>query len=230
MIARVADCVILHNIGGGVENEFLFLKLVKRESVARLRLVVILGYIGDDTLAHLQLHVLCGCNLFVVLVKRLKVVAHNSSLGDDVGAEIEVECGDECRRNHVGAQESLETHSACQHGDNLGVACQFGGEEDYGDEYEQRTEQVGEVGYEIGVVVEHNGAQRCMIGCELCQVLVDVEYNGYRDDEGNGIEICTDKFHYDISVHTLDEFQLMQKSQLMCELKFAEFQFAEHIQ
>ena len=39
-----------------------------------------------------------------------------------------------------------------EHGNDLRVLRQFGGKEDNGDEYEQRTEHIGEVGYEVHVV------------------------------------------------------------------------------
>ena len=55
------------------------------------------------------------------------------------------------------------------------IAGQFGGEEDYGNEYEQRAEQVCEIRYEVGVVVEHYRLERCMILRELGKVLVDIE-------------------------------------------------------
>ena len=61
-------------------------------------------------------------------------MADYRSFRDDVSAKLEVEQGDECCRDNIGAEQALETHSARQHGNNLWVACQFRGEED--DRYE----------------------------------------------------------------------------------------------
>ena len=52
-------------------------------------------------------------------------------------------------RDHIGAHHSFETHTGGEHGNDLRVLRQFGGKEDNGDEYEQRTEQIGEVGDEV---------------------------------------------------------------------------------
>ena len=53
---------------------------------------------------------------------------------------------------------------------------QFGREEYHGDKHEQRAEQVGEVGHEIGIVVEHHSLEWGMVLRELGKVLVYVKH------------------------------------------------------
>ena len=43
-----------------------------------------------------------------------------------------------------------------------------------------------------------------MILCEFRQVLVNVEYDRYRDDKENGIDISTYKLLYDVPIEALD--------------------------
>ena len=104
--------------------------------------------------------------------------------------------------------------NSCQHGDNLGVACKLRREEDHGDEDEERREQIGEVGDEVRVVVEHNGFQRCVILRELCQVLVHVEHDGDGDNQDDGEEIGADELLDDIPVEPFDEggLELLQQT------------------
>ena len=53
----------------------------------------------------------------------------------------------------------------------------FDVKKNHGNEHEQRTEQVGEVGHEVGVIVEYDGLERCMVLRKLREVLVDIEYD-----------------------------------------------------
>ena len=130
-------------------------------------------------------------------------MAHHRSLGNDERTQVEVHHGNDGCRDEVGAQQSLETHTAGQHGDNLRVACQFGGEEDNGNEDEQRREEVGEVGHEIGVVVKDDSPQRCVVGGKLGEVLVDVEDDADGDNQDDGIDVGADELVDDIPVHAL---------------------------
>jgi hypothetical protein len=43
-----------------------------------------------------------------------------------------------------------------------------------------------------------------MIRGELCQILVDIEDDRDRDDEDDGIDICSNELLDDIPVHPLD--------------------------
>ena len=198
--AVFADGVVADGRGSHVTDELLLLKLVEREAIACLRVVVVLLDIGNDAWSHHQLHVAGRRNLLVVLVFRLKLLSDHRSVRDDIGAEVEVHQGDESGREQVWPHEPLETHSSGEHRDDFGVTCQFGGEEDDGDEDEQRREEIGKIRNEVGIVVEHDGLQWCTEGGEFRQVLVDVEDDGDRDDEEDGVDIGADKLDDDIPV------------------------------
>ena len=194
----VADGIILDDVGRQRADQFLVFKLVEREAVAGAGNVVILRHEGNDARCHLQLYVGGGGDLLVVLIERLEVMAYNVALGNNVGTEIEVEHRDDSRRNEVGAQQPLEAHAAGQHGNDFGIACQLGGEEDDGDEDEERREEVGEIRHEVDVIVHNDGPQGRMVGSELRQILVDVEDNGDGDNQGNGIDIGADELPDDV--------------------------------
>ena len=55
------------------------------------------------------------------------------------------------------------------------MICQLGGEKDYGDKREQRTEQIGEVGDEVQVIIEYNSRKRNFRTQKLVNLLVDIE-------------------------------------------------------
>ena len=50
----------------------------------------------------------------------------------------------------------LKAHTGGEHRNNFGVFCQFGGKENNSNEYEQRTEQIGEIGDKVHVVFKDN--------------------------------------------------------------------------
>ena len=119
-------------------DEFFVLKLVERETIACLRAVVILLHIGNDTWAHHQLDIGGGEGLLIVLVFRFKVEFHDGAFRYDVGTQAIVDDGNQGSGDEVGAQQALETDSGSQHGNDFAVASQLRGEEDHGDENEQR--------------------------------------------------------------------------------------------
>ena len=80
----------------------------------------------------------------------------------------------------------------------------FRGEKDDSYKDEQRAKQIGEVGDEVDIIVEHDSLQRRVILGELRQILINIEHNRYGDDENNREEIGTDKLTYDIPVEPLD--------------------------
>ena len=121
---------------------------------------------------------------------------------NDVGAEIEVDDSDKGCRDDVWLQQLLEADTSCQHGDNLGIACQLRREENDGDEDKQGREEVGEIGHEIGVIIEDNSLPGGAVGRELRQVLVEVEDDGHGDDEDDGEDIRADKLLHQITVQT----------------------------
>ena len=135
-------------------DEFLVFKLIERKAVASLHAVVVLLEVGYDAWGHHQLHIVGREGLLLVLIGIFEVHTHHVAVGDDVSTQIEIEDGDEGCREHVRTEQALEADTSRQHGNDLGIAGQLRGKEDDGDEDEQGREEVGEVGHEIGIVVE----------------------------------------------------------------------------
>ena len=94
----LADGVVADGRGGHMTDELLLLKLVERESITALRVVVILLDIGYHAWSHHQLHVTGGGDLLVVLILRLKILSDYRSVGDDIRAEVIVHQGYQGRR------------------------------------------------------------------------------------------------------------------------------------
>ena len=98
MESVLADGVVADGRGGHVTDELLLLKLVERETITALRVVIILLDIGNHTWSHHQLHVTGGGDLLVVLVLRLKILSDYRSMGDDIGTKVVVHQGYQSRR------------------------------------------------------------------------------------------------------------------------------------
>ena len=98
----------------------------------------------------------------------------------------------------------MDARARGEHGDDLGVVGQLGGEEDHRDEYEQRAEEVGEVGDEVEVVVKDDRLPRGIVGHELVDVLVVVEHHGDGDDQRYGKEIMAQELRDDVPVQTTE--------------------------
>jgi hypothetical protein len=74
------------------------------------------------------------------------------------------------------------------HGDDLGIAGQFGREEDDGYEDEQRTEHIHIVWNEVQVIVEDDLSERNLRLKEIVHLLRDIEYDRYRENQYQGEE------------------------------------------
>jgi hypothetical protein len=132
---------------------------------------------------------------------------------DDVGREVKGESGDDDTRDHIWAEEPAERDARGENGDDFGVSRHFGSEENDGDKHEQRTEKIGEIGHEVGVIVKDDGPCRRMVLRELGKVLIEVEDYGNGNDEQNGEKIRTDKLPDDIPVDAFDIPQGVEVSQ-----------------
>ena len=84
----VRDGVIANLCGGQVAHLLLVLKLVQTETITTFATVVVVLDVGNHTVTHLQLYVLCGGDTFFVLVHGLKILADDGTVRDDVGTEI----------------------------------------------------------------------------------------------------------------------------------------------
>ena len=188
-----------------VRHQLLVLELVQREAVARLAVVLEAVDVGNDARVHLQLDVSGRVGLSGLVVLVLEVDARHAALGDDVSAQPEGDHGNDGRRHHVGPQHALEAHARREHRDDFGVLGQLRGEEDDGNEHEQRAEQVGEVGDEVHVVVEDDGAPRRFVRHELVLLLVEVEHHGNRNDERDGKDVRPQELLDDVHVQPLEE-------------------------
>ena len=186
--------------GGEVGDELLAVELVEREAVAGLVVVFEAVDVGYDAGIYLELDVSRGVGLARLVVLVFEVQAGDTAVGGDVGAQEEGGYGDDGGRHHVGAQQPLEAHAGGEHGDDFGVLGQLGGEEDDGDEDEQRAEQVGEVGDEVEVVVEHDGLPGGIVLRKAVHLLVEVEHDGDGEDEGDGKDVGTKKLLDDVEV------------------------------
>ena len=191
--------------GGEVRDELLVLELVEREAVARLAVVLKAVDVGYDSGVDLQLDVFGGVGLALLVVFVLEVDAGDAAPGYDERAQAEGDHGDDGSGHHVGPEHALEAHAGGEHGDDFGILGQLGGEEDDGYEDEQGAEQVGEVGDEVQVVVEDDGAPRRIVGHELVLLLVEVEHYGDGDDEHDGKEVGAEELRDDVRVQPPEE-------------------------
>ena len=204
--AYVADGVIGDARGREMADEFLFLELVHREVVARVGASVEMLHVGDDAGRHLQLHVFgVGGHIVhaVALVGVFEVHAFDVASGDDLRTQHETQQGDDYGADHIGPQEPLVAHAGSQHGDDLAVVCQFGGEEDDGEEDEQTGEEIGVEGNEVQIVVEDDGLPGRMLLGKFGYVLVVVEDDGDADDEHDAEKVRAQKLFDDIEVKLL---------------------------
>ena len=186
-----------------VRHQLLALELVQRKAVARLAVVLEAVDVGNDARVYLELDVARRVGLARLVVLVLKVEAGLAALGDDVGAQAVGDHRDDACRHHVGAKHALEAHARGEHGDDFGILRQLRGEEDDGNEDEQRAEQVGEVGDEVQVVVEDDGVPRGIVRHEAVLPLVEVEHHGDGDNQGNGKHVGAQEFLDDVPVQPL---------------------------
>ena len=186
-----------------VRHQLLALELVQRKAVARLAVVLEAVDVGNDARVYLELDVARRVGLARLVVLVLKVEAGLAALGDDVGAQAIGDHRDDACRHHVGAKHALEAHARGEHGDDFGILRQLRGEEDDGNEDEQRAEQVGEVGDEVQVVVEDDGVPRGIVRHEAVLPLVEVEHHGDGDNQGNGKHVGAQEFLDDVPVQPL---------------------------
>ena len=130
-------------------------------------------------------------------------MSDDSPLWYDVRTKIEIENGNHGCRNHVWTQQSFETHATSKHGDDFRITGQLRSEEYDGNKNKEGAEQIGKVGDEIGIIIEHYSAQRGVICRKFSQILIDVKDDGNGYDKDDGIYIRTYKFTYYISVDFL---------------------------
>ena len=203
--AVTGRCVIGDAACRQVGHELLVLELVQREAVTRLAVVLEAVDVGDDARVHFQLDVAGRVGLSGLVVFVLEVDARHAALGNHVSAQPEGSHGDDGGGHHIGAQHALEAHAGGEHGDDFRVLGQFGREEDDGDEYEQGAEEIGEVGDEVHVIVEDNGAPGSVVRHELVLLLVEVEHHGDGYDEHDGEYVRPQELRDDVHIQSLQK-------------------------
>jgi len=205
-VGDTADGVVGDGAGGEVGDELLVLKLVEREAVAGLVEVLVALDVGYDVGLYGHLYVAGIIDPFLLDIPLLKVEAHHTALGDDVGAEPVGHEGYDSCRNHVGAHQALQAHATGEHGDDFGVLGQLGGEEDDGNEDKECTEEIGKVGDEVEVIVKHDGLHGGVVLHELVNLFVEVEHYGNAQYQGNGKEVGAQELGDDVAVEPGKEF------------------------
>ena len=204
--------VVRNAAGREVRYQLVVFKLVEREAVSRLVVVLVALHVGNDTRIYLQLdvaHIVCP---LLVLVHLLKLQSGDATGRNHLGTQ---HVGDQCDdggRNHVGHHQALEAHSGGEHGDNLGVLCQLRREENHGNEYEQRTEEVRVIRNEVQVIVEDDGTDRRLVVDEVVNVFIDVEHHGDGDNQGDGKKVGAQELHDDVPVQPFQPFLLERVS------------------
>ena len=88
------------------------------------------------------------------------------------------------------------------HRDELRVAGHFAGEEDNGNEDEQRTEHIHVIRDERQVIIKNDFAQRYLILKEIVHLLREVKYDGDRQNEHDGKEERAQKLANYVPVKT----------------------------
>ena len=198
--------------GREVRHQLVVFKLVEREAVGRLVVVLVAFHVGNHPRVHLQLDVAHIIRLLLVLVHLFELQSRHTSRGDDLRAQHVSDQGDDGRRNHVRHHEPLETHARGEHGDDFGVLRQLRREENHGDEHEQRAEQVGVVRDEVQVIVEDDGTDGRLVVDEVVNVFIDVEHHGNGDNQCDGKEIGAQELHDDVPVEPFQPFLLERVS------------------
>ncbi len=183
---------------------FLVVETVKSETAAGAAVVLVGGHIGNLPRRHHEHYI--GAIVHTLVAHIAVGVLYPLHIGrrNNVGAEHKCCRGYYRSRYQIGAQQSPEAHAGREHGYELAVASQFGGEEYYGNESEQRRKLVGEIRKEIHEIVHHRGLQRCLQkGVEF---LVDIEHNHYCQQQNDGKNVSSQELTDYVPVENLEHF------------------------
>ena len=200
----VGQGVVLDSFGSEARNHLLFSQFVERKSGTGFRAVVEMGDVGHHSRIDLHLNVVrhIGDEEFLGVFV-FKTHTSHITVGDDKSAKRKRNCGDDECAQEVGAQEAVETHACCLHRDNLRLACQSCGEKDNADENKHRRKHVGQVGDEVGIIVQPYLAGGSSAGGELVYLLVEVKDDGNHRKDGDEEHISGEKLAQDVAVNSL---------------------------
>ena len=119
-----------------------------------------------------------GVYVFALEVLELDIAARDDEIAYDEYSE----------GKNYGAMEVWSKHTpiadaAAEDGNDFGVSGHLRGEEERGDEHEQRSVEVEEVGYEIKIILKDNLLDWSLVFEEIVELLGDVEGDDDNDDK-----------------------------------------------
>ena len=202
--------IINGSFGRKMRNQFLVDKLVQRKAICRVASTVISSQIGDNATIHFQLDITDKILFLLLAVLVLKIQTSDISFRNHVCPQSISQCGNDGSRYHIRTHQTLEAHPRGHHRDDFRILSQFRSEENYRNEHEQRTEQIGKIGDEVHVIIKYDRLYRRIVIDELVYVFIDVEDNGNADNQRNRKEISPQELDNDITVKLPDKLVHLQ--------------------
>lgn len=117
-----------------------------------------------------------GVDIFALKLLEVNVAFWYDEVAYEENAHGQNESSVQIRSKHASV-----AYTAAEDGDYFGVSGHLRGEKECGDENEQRSVEVEEVGNEVKVVLEDYLFQRCLVLEEVVKLFGNVE--GYDDDD-----------------------------------------------
>lgn len=147
---------------------------------------------------HLDVAGVLAGEVVDILIRKIKHLLR--SVRDDVAAQPETEEEEQGGGDEVWPHQAAVTDSAGQDSDDLTIARHLTGEENDGDEDEQRTEHIHVVGHEVEIVVQYDLAKRHLRLKEVVHLLRQIEDDGDRENEHDREKECAQKLLDNIEV------------------------------
>ena len=192
--------VVIDTIGGHTHDECLAFELLDGDAVTDVTASLERFDMEDLTGFDHELDVACALlgKMLDVLVGKMQHLL--AALGDEPSAEPDTEDAEEGSGDEIGSHEPVIAHAGGMHGDELGVACHFAGEEDDGEEDEQGAEHVHVVRDEGEVVVGDDLPEGYLVLEEIIHLLGEVKDDGNGKNEHDREEERAQEFPYYVPV------------------------------
>ena len=184
-----------------VRHQLLINEFIQRKTIAGLVVVLVSLNVGYHATIHFQLHIPHILLRFLSFVFVLEIQSGNIPFRNHVCSQAICQKSNDGSRNHIGAEQTFETHPRRHHGNNLRVLRQFGGKENHRNEDKQRTEQIREIRDEVHVIIKDDCLYRSLVIDELVHILIDIEHHCNTDDQGYGKEVGSQELENDIPVY-----------------------------
>jgi hypothetical protein len=107
---------------------------------------------------------------------------------------------DHCRYE-IGEQHTPEADAAAEDCNNFGIRGHPGSEKDDGDESQQVTEQVDEIGNKIEVIIKNDCLKRGIPAQKIINFLRNIENNDDKNQQHQGEKECAQEFPDDIQIN-----------------------------